>query len=176
MKHDVKAGIRYVLAYKTVRKIQFKFSYKCSHINVKSHQSRFTECAVVCRLLLRLPGRLMAPLWTHSGLWCPSWTGTVWLWWTGKLWICVWRRCKTSAFPKKHSKTLVPCWHRETCSGKTALIIFGHHDRLSCIAVKYTNIWGTCTTVCLFQGAVKLAHWGCGTFGEAGVFSLCQAD
>lgn len=30
--------------------------------------------------------------------------------------------------------------------------------------------------VCLFQGAVKLAHWGCGAFGQAGVFSLCQAD
>lgn len=43
-------------------------------------------------------------------------------------------------------------------------------------AIKYSNSWGTRTMVCLFQGAVNLADWGCGTFGKAGVFSLCQAD
>lgn len=47
---------------------------------------------VLCRALLRLRRRLMAALWTSWGLYCLSWTGTVWLWWTEEHWLCGWRR------------------------------------------------------------------------------------
>lgn len=73
----------------------------------------------LCRAPLRLMGRSMATLWTSWGLYCLSWTGTVWRWWTEELWLCGWRRWEVSAFLKRRWEILVPCSLRKTCSGKT---------------------------------------------------------
>lgn len=64
---------------------------------------------VLCRALLRLRRRLMAPLWTSWGLYCLSWIWTVWLWWTEKHWLCGWRRWEASVFLKRLWEILVPC-------------------------------------------------------------------
>lgn len=73
---------------------------------------------VLCRALLRPRERLMAPLWMSWGLYCLSWTGTVWLWWTEELWLCGWRRWEVSAFLNRLWEILVPCSLRKTCLGK----------------------------------------------------------
>lgn len=40
----------------------------CILLLVSFHASESHQCEIVCRFLFRLTGRLMAPLWTHSGL------------------------------------------------------------------------------------------------------------
>lgn len=73
---------------------------------------------LLCRAPIGLNGRLMGPPWTSWGLYCLSWTGTVWPWWTEERWLCGWRRWEVSAFLKRLWEISVRSSLKKTCLGK----------------------------------------------------------
>lgn len=114
-------------------------SYQCEIHLIQAHWLY----VVLYRALLWLRGSLMVPLWMSWGLYCLSWTGTVWLWWTKELWLCGWRRWGVSAFLKRLWETLVHFSLRETYLGKaTHLLEKTSHVLITCQQVDLKHING----------------------------------